>query len=297
MNIKLASMVSAVLLSANPVLASPTSPDWLPLHPKEAVPKIISKTDIGGKNAFIKAKVDKAAAKDWCSNWRPDDKKCVANLRENEYGETYTASANCETGELTDPFGRKYIHDGIVRGDEFWDGRFKFKDAKTGEPIGTDSASGGITLDTQWVALCPYGLPYNILPMKPQIDINQQQVFSKVRVMDSARSEGIGHNGSGMRLDPDLGVIIYSEPKSKSIKENTVLFRGSIIYGGPVRGMAYTFKTGCDPAPYYVEGDMTFANSNKMTLTGPSPVREGCKVVGYTNKSPNAKLVFEFPLH
>ncbi|MNE77864.1 hypothetical protein D3C80_1742180 [compost metagenome] len=56
-------------------------------------------------------------------------------------------------------------------------------------------------------------------------------------------------------------------------------------------GVAYTYKKGCEPAPYLVSGH--FNGSAKLTLQGKAPVREGCTVVGYSNKSPNAKLVFD----
>lgn len=65
---------------------------------------------------------------------------------------------------------------------------------------------------------------------------------------------------------------------------------------GPVDGMAFSFKKGCEPTPSHVEGYFQ-TDSDKLVLTGKAPVREGCKVVGYSEKSPNARLVFDLPHH
>ncbi|MCB5205491.1 hypothetical protein LH464_23890 [Neorhizobium sp. T786] len=70
------------------------------------------------------------------------------------------------------------------------------------------------------------------------------------------------------------------------------MFRGQISFNGPFHGIAYTFKKGCDPAPYYVEG--YDEGAEKVVLKGKAPIREGDEVVGYTDKSPNATLDLVF---
>jgi hypothetical protein len=106
-----------------------------------------------------------------------------------------------------------------------------------------------------------------------------------------------GHNGSGMRIDSDMGTISYSLPKKSlkgTVSEGALLFREAIIIDGPVEGMAFTLKKGCEPAPYFLEGYYP-TDSDKLVLTGEAPVRDGCNVIGYTKNSPNAKLVFDLP--
>lgn len=108
-----------------------------------------------------------------------------------------------------------------------------------------------------------------------------------------------GHNGSTMRMDYDMGTITYTHPKESlqgTVPDDALLFRGAIIMNGPVEGIAFTFKKGCEPAPYYVEGYFP-TDSDKLVLTGKAPVREGCKVVGYSETSPNARLVLDLSHH
>jgi hypothetical protein len=266
------------------------SAEILPTHPKEPDAIIFESGDIGGHAAFAKARVTEDSAKDWCENWQAGDDACVADVMKAEDGKIYEAKADCYSGDLTFIRDDRYTYDGLWQNtpDGMWDGWQKFKDDK-GKAVGTANAAGGLTLAAQWRTLCPYGAPLDKQPLKMVLGPDDH----------SWRGETVGHNGSGIFIDADNGTMSYAVVDDRVaglVKEGTLLFRGSIIYGGPVEGMAFTYKKGCDPAPYKVEGYFQ-GNSDKLVLTGKAPVREGCKVTGYTEKSPNAKLVFDLPHH
>ena len=108
-----------------------------------------------------------------------------------------------------------------------------------------------------------------------------------------------GHNGSSMSITksgPNLR-IVYDSPRTgirnQGVRRGTVLFRGQ-MHGNRIRGTAYTFKRGCQPASYNVSG-RHFINEGgygTIVLSGAAPIREGCEVVGYTRNSSNARLEF-----
>lgn len=102
------------------------------------------------------------------------------------------------------------------------------------------------------------------------------------------------HNGSDVRVEPELGLIVYEQPKrsiADVVKPGTVLFRGKVGYSGSVSGTAYAFKKGCPPAEYPVTGRFD-ADNSAFVVRGAGPVREGCEVVGYSQKSPHSSLRF-----
>lgn len=106
------------------------------------------------------------------------------------------------------------------------------------------------------------------------------------------------HNGSMVMVDPSTGIIAYLEPKASlrpSIQPGTVLFRGTLKPGGRASGTAYAFKEGCPPAPYTVRGRYSDRDF-RLTLRGAGPVRRGCEVVGYSERSPHAALSFSYLL-
>ncbi|MGI6853574.1 hypothetical protein [Mesorhizobium sp. 1B3] len=273
--------------------ASARAGDILPTHPKEPSAIIFERNDYGGRNSIAKAKVTRESAVDWCGNWKPSDpaEACADEILDSEAGRVYEASANCHSGELTSIFGDRYIYNGLWRntGDGMWDGWAKFKDTKSGETVGTSNAAGGIALAAQWRALCPYGAPFDMQPLRMVVTAAEHSEYGEIA----------GHNGSTMRIDYGMGTITYIHPKESLegiVPYDALLFRGAIIMNGPVEGMAFTFKKGCEPASYHVEGYFP-TDSDKLVLTGKAPVREGCKVVGYSEKSPNARLVFDLPYH
>lgn len=107
------------------------------------------------------------------------------------------------------------------------------------------------------------------------------------------------HNGSEVMIDPETGIVAYSDPKASLrsvVKAGTVLFRGTLWPESAVKGTAYAFKEGCPPAPYPVRGQYS-EHAYRLTLRGPGPVRRGCEVVGYSDSSPHAVLHFKYLLN
>ena len=289
MNTKTLSLLAASTLSVW-LLTSASNADIFPVDAKGPDAIITTMTGTGTDNAKVTAAITKQSVIDWCDNWKPGDKSCFSDMS-GSIGETFSASANCNAGSMTDPNGDKYKWAGLNRGND-WDRFYLFKDTKTGENVGFSNANGGVRLMAQWMTLCPYGLPYSELPQTTLIDPNLE--YPRLRDRGIVQmSELATHNGSLMSIDPDLGIITYHNPKYKSIKQNTVLFRGSISfeYGVPTRGMAYVFKSGCEPQPYAVSG---LIEGDRLTLEGKAPIWDGCNVKSYTSKSKNAKLIFDF---
>lgn len=115
---------------------------------------------------------------------------------------------------------------------------------------------------------------------------------------------GIDHNGSLMWHDAQQGLLYYDRPKASLdglADRGTILFQGEPwSFDGDfiMRGTAYTFRKGCAPAPYAVEGGFVGGGPDRLdriVLRGASPIRQkgGCAILGYTNDSPNAELVFQ----
>lgn len=288
--------VKSRLLHITAVLAVLTSSaiadEYIQIHPREPAAKVFESGDYGGTGAFVRARVDHQEATDWCGNWRPGDDiaECAGAIMQGQAGAVYEVHANCQTGEITDHQGALYRYDRLWKPseDDFWAGRPRFRDAN-GNVVPTANAAGGMVIASHWGQLCPYGAPYDVQPLKA---VMTQDDYSGV-------GEIVGHNGSGMYLDYDRGTITYVDPKdslSGSIVEGAVLFRGLIVSGEVAGGMAYTFKRGCDSAPYKVLGFFQ-STSDKLVLEGKAPVRDGCNVTGYTSESPNARLIFDLPHH
>ncbi|WP_156368896.1 hypothetical protein [Methylobacterium sp. Leaf100] len=106
------------------------------------------------------------------------------------------------------------------------------------------------------------------------------------------------HNGSMVFADPEKGLIVYHEPKASIrdvVPHGTVLFRGRLDVNRPVVGTAYAFKAGCPPAPYPVTGTYS-DHAYTLKLRGAGPIRRGCEVVGYSDRSPHATLLFKYLL-
>ncbi len=109
------------------------------------------------------------------------------------------------------------------------------------------------------------------------------------------------HNGSKVRLtgvDEHGIVIVYDTPRkgliNQGVTKGVLLFEGSVQLDNSVSGMAYTFKRGCDPERYIVEGEFT-NQQDKLQLRGYAPVRakNSCKVIGY-DKTHNSILNFKY---
>lgn len=106
------------------------------------------------------------------------------------------------------------------------------------------------------------------------------------------------HNGSLMRLDDNGGsvTIRYQNPKPSlrkhGVHRGTVLFRGR-FEGRGLAGVAYVFRQGCEPAAYNVSGPAS--GGGRIYLAGAAPIRQkgSCRVTGYSERSGNARLVFD----
>lgn len=129
--------------------------DWLALCAKCVSPSIQSKSGIGTANATATARITRADAEDWCANWAPGDKGCVAGqLASDEAKQTYRASADCLHGKITPVDGRTYTLAGVWDNSDIGGGRTRWRDSK-GQIVGRDNASGGLGISQQWEVLCP----------------------------------------------------------------------------------------------------------------------------------------------
>jgi hypothetical protein len=102
------------------------------------------------------------------------------------------------------------------------------------------------------------------------------------------------HNGSQMLLQSNGNqrIITYLHPRRGiSAQPGQVLFRGQ-RNGQYYSGTAYTFRRGCNPAPYHVSGRLS--SEHRIVLRGAAPKRKGCRIVGYSKRSGSAKLVFSY---
>ena len=102
------------------------------------------------------------------------------------------------------------------------------------------------------------------------------------------------HNGSQMLLQSsgNSRIITYHNPRPGiSARPGQVLFEGRRV-GNTYRGTAYTFRSGCRPAPYKVSGRLR--SETRIVLRGAAPKRSGCRVIGYTKNSGNSRLVFSY---
>lgn len=285
----MSSLIVATILTAVSIssfLPPPPADALLALGAKSAPATVFEWSDYGGTASTARARVTQASAREQCESFT--DPARASECADAEPDPTiYTVEANCQTGEFWAIDGRKYLFDGKIYGSDGWaNGWIWFRDAATGRRVGTDNASGGITLASQWLTLCPLGLPYDRLPPKTAMP-RSENTYMGMNAM---------HNGSWMYFDQAFSMISYQESKasiSGTVKPGAVLFRGWIVPYGPMRGIAYTFKKGCPPAPYLVEG--YDQHGLELILEGAAPIRKGCDVVGYTKKSPNAKLVFHLP--
>lgn len=107
------------------------------------------------------------------------------------------------------------------------------------------------------------------------------------------------HNGSTMYVNPARGLISYKAPKrsiARTVGSGDVVFKAKpwdpANHTMLIEGTAYTFKKGCEPAPYLVKG--VHQADGTLVLRGAAPVRDkrSCAVKGYSYSSGNAELVF-----
>jgi hypothetical protein len=171
-------------LLATPAAAQ--SVEYLPVCtlPNCLSPRVISKAGVGTANAVAEAKVTLEDATRWCSKYKPNYRICPQD--EVERGGTgggarlkknYTATANCQTGELRPIDGRSYKYvgtwpDGPGRGRPRFQGSLseiggrQFQQDTAGLANGATSiyelavaANSGESLAVQWEMLCKGAQP------------------------------------------------------------------------------------------------------------------------------------------
>ena len=129
--------------------------DWLAVCAKCLSPTIQTRSGIGTASAIATARITRQGAEDWCANWAPGDRGCVATqLASDEAKQTYRASADCTRGKITPIDGRTYTLAGTWDASDIGAGRTRWRDA-SGQIVGRDNASGGLGISQQWEVLCP----------------------------------------------------------------------------------------------------------------------------------------------
>jgi hypothetical protein len=105
------------------------------------------------------------------------------------------------------------------------------------------------------------------------------------------------HNGSVVHASfyKDGRVRMEYDELRKGLPESmhgAVLFEGGVDKNGNLVGTAYTFKSGCNAAPYAVRGRLD--SKGGLVLIGDAPVRDprSCDVLAFSARSPNARLAF-----
>lgn len=291
------SFIFVATIVASSAIAGLVPPEGEPLPTASKMPsaKIFEWSDYAGEKSTAKGRITFEDARENCAAFDSmlDEQglKACAEATVDD-GSVWEATANCHTGDMWTQ-GQHYKFDGPYE-EGFFAGYVSMKDMATGEKVGWDNASGGTYLGTTWRVLCPLVTPYDVIP----VNTTYKEGPNDVRM-----GEIIGHNDSVMFHHEGKGIIVYDSPKDSIagfIKENTVLFRGWLVPGEWVEGVAFTFKKGCAPAPYHVSGRLDNKYETEypsMILRGKAPVREGCEVVGYSEDSPNAKLIFDLPMH
>ncbi len=279
---------------------------------------IVTKVNgFGTENAVAEGTITEASAKEFCENFHvfetPADLKDCIDSNLNEYGKTYSVTANCKTGSITSVYGETFYFAGQrVRKSEADSPNISLWNDEEGETVNfTRPFDPGHVIAQNWSTVCgATHKPDPIAQVEAAIKRANKAGTGKAQWTMGPRKKGFDglsyiHNGSLMLVDERHGEIRYEKPKREiagTIPPGAVLFRGNFsdiesdptkgYAKGIVKGTAYTFKKGCPPAPYEVEG--TYA-SNVITLTGKAPKRDknSCQVLGTTDASPHSVLKFE----
>lgn len=141
--------------------------EWLSLGSKSWAPSVYSKRGAGTANAVAEARVTRQEIADWCANWSPGDKNCVAQtLASIDLNQVYRASADCLAGRITAVDGQRYTFAGVWDNRDIGGGRTQWRDQR-GKIVGRDNASGGLGISQQWEVLCPGPLKIGRTPAPP----------------------------------------------------------------------------------------------------------------------------------
>jgi len=285
-----------------------------PRTPRVDVTKV---TGFGTENAVAEGTITEAAAREFCETFRvldtPEEtKECIAGKLA-QYGKTYRVTADCVAGSITSVYGETFYYVGqrVRRSDTDSPNISLWKDEE-GETLDfTRPYDPGHVVAQNWSTVCGAShRPDTHAQLQALIKRSNKAGTGKAQWTMGPRKKGFDglsylHNGSYMLVDERHGEIRYEEPKraiAGTVAPGTVLFRGSFsdtesdptkgYAKGVVKGTAYTFKKGCPPAPYEVEGTY---DSGTITLRGQAPKRDKnlCAVLGTTSNSPHTVLRFE----
>jgi hypothetical protein len=274
-------------------------------------------TGFGTETAVAEGTITELAAKEFCENFHmsdgPEDlRQCIDGNLE-QYGKTYRVTANCVAGSITSVYGETFYFAAqrVRRGDgdspniSLWNN-------EEGEMIDfTRPYDPGNVVAQNWSTVCGAAhRPDPLAQVEAAIRRANKAGTGKAQWTMGPRKkdfDGLSytHNGSYMLVDERHGEIRYERPKptiAGTVAPGTVLFRGTFsdiesdptkgYAKGIVKGTAYTFKKGCPPTPYEVEGTY---ESNVIRLSGNAPKRDknSCLILGTTNTGPHTVLKFE----
>jgi hypothetical protein len=158
-------------LLALALLALPLWPqaqqEWLAVCSRCPTPFVFSKTGAGTANAVAEAKMTPQSFSQSCAQQGLQGaalKKCINDELTADGGKIYRATANCAAGKLMAIDGRQYTLAGLWPANDIGGGRTRWRNAATGQIVGSDNASGGLGLSQQWEVLCPGPAPRAAAP-------------------------------------------------------------------------------------------------------------------------------------
>lgn len=298
--------------------------EWMALGPDRPQASILAKAGLGTNGAWLSGQVSADDALDFCADAHSDGvQACADALMAAEASQIYVVTADCKAASLTTADRRTLTlsadaqwlgRDGTAAGEEsavldaHWDILCPVAVAEA-EPQPITSRRDDLPAEVLFAAL-------GIVPIEPDVPVTAANVDAVERPVEpepvqvaavdyGSAIAGIDHNGSLMWFDHSRGLLFYDRPKTSLegiVQPGTVLFEGkpwTFDVGAKLEGTAYTFRKGCAPAPYQVVGQIEAGASpdlpDRIVLRGASPVRakNGCAVLGYTQDSANATLVFD----
>jgi hypothetical protein len=260
---------------------------------------VTTSSGLGTKDARATGEFTAASKREQCEGYNTEIKEieaCVASWNAN-LPKVVSASADCPAGTLFFAGGGRYQY--LGEWPETSDGKKITKwRAEDQRIVDLGMASEGYPLDQNWRTLCPGANPK--VAKSGETGIHRASIASPEKQPPIKAGEISGrpwmHNGSEVVEVGDT--LVYNRPKASirsAVKPGAVLFKGNLL-DGKVQGTAFAFKDGCPPAPYPVKGTYS-DHMYTLTLRGAGPIRQGCDVVGYSDRSPHAVLKFSYVLN